>query len=76
MEHSYSLQIYGYRIYLSKEDLDKAYQKLFEEEISKLRSDGLSAVVYTQLADVEDEVNGLFTYDRKICKVTALKISQ
>jgi beta-galactosidase/beta-glucuronidase len=74
--HSYSLQIYGYRIYLSKEDLNQAYQKLYEDEIKKLRSIGLSAVVYTQLADVEDEVNGLFTYDRKECKVTELKLSE
>jgi hypothetical protein len=75
-DHSYSLQIYGYRIYLSKEDLNQAYQKLYEDEIKKLCSIGLSAVVYTQLADVEDEVNGLFTYDRKECKVTELKLSE
>lgn len=30
---------------------------------------GLSAAVYTQLSDVEEEVNGLLTYDRKVCKV-------
>ena len=30
---------------------------------------GLSAAIYTQLSDVEDETNGLMTYDRKICKV-------
>ena len=30
---------------------------------------GLSAAVYTQLADVETEVNGLMTYDRKIIKI-------
>jgi hypothetical protein len=40
-----------------------------EKEIENLRKIGLSAAVYTQLSDVEDEVNGLFTYDRKICKV-------
>jgi beta-galactosidase/beta-glucuronidase len=68
-EHSYSLQIYGYRIYLTKEDFHKAYQDLLEKEIENLRKLGLSAAVYTQLSDVEDEVNGLFTYDRKICKV-------
>ena len=72
-EHSYSLQIYGYRIYLSQEDLNKDYHRLLERDINKLKSEGLSAAVYTQLSDVEDEVNGLFTYDRKICKVTALR---
>lgn len=72
-EHSYSLQIYGYRIYLTKEDLNRAYLNLMREEIMKLNEQGLSALVYTQLSDVEDEVNGLLTYDRKICKVVALK---
>ena len=31
--------------------------------------DGLCGLVYTQLSDVEDEINGLYTYDREICKV-------
>ena len=30
---------------------------------------GLSAAIYTQLSDVEDETNGLFTFDRAVCKV-------
>jgi beta-galactosidase/beta-glucuronidase len=68
-DHSYSWQIYGYRIYLTKEDLNKDFQKLFLEEIPKLKKKGLAAAVYTQLSDVEDEVNGLVTYDRKVCKV-------
>ena len=71
-DHSYSWQIYGYRIYLTPEDFNRAYQKLYEDEISKLIKKGLSAAVYTQLSDIEDEVNGLFTYDRKICKVDPL----
>ena len=32
---------------------------------------GLSALVYTQVSDVEDEVNGLFTYDRTALKPDA-----
>lgn len=72
-EHSYSWQVYGYRIYITKEAFDEAFHKLYEEEINSLKEKGLSAVVYTQISDVEDEVNGLFTYDRKICKVTALE---
>jgi beta-galactosidase/beta-glucuronidase len=69
LEHSYSMQIYGYRIYLTKEDLNKAYQDLIWKEVKNMADQGLSAAVYTQLSDVEDEVNGLFTYDRRICKV-------
>ena len=33
-------------------------------------SKGLSATVYTQLTDVEDELNGLLTYDRKVVKIS------
>jgi hypothetical protein len=64
--------VYGYKIFLTEQDLNQAYQKLYREELKKLYQKGLSAVVYTQLSDVEDEVNGLFTYDRKICKVAPL----
>jgi len=73
-DHSYSWTIYGYRIFITNDDLNHAYQKLFQNEIAKLIQIGLSAAVYTQLADVEDEVNGLLTYDRKVCKVTKVSI--
>ena len=32
-------------------------------------SRGLSATVYTQLSDIEEEVNGILSYDRKIVKI-------
>jgi beta-galactosidase/beta-glucuronidase len=67
-EHSYSLSVYGYRLYLSRQDFIKAYKEL-EEQVNRLIEEGLAAAVYTQLSDVEDEVNGLLTYDRKICKL-------
>lgn len=73
-EHSYSMQIFGYRIYLTKEDLNRDYQRLINHDIRELETQGLSAAVYTQLSDVEDEVNGLFTYDRKICKVNPVDV--
>jgi hypothetical protein len=73
MEHSFSWRVYGYKVYLTKEDFNQAYQRLYQEELAKLYHHGLSAVVYTQLSDVEDEVNGLLTYDRKVCKVAPLK---
>ena len=74
-EHSYSFQIYGYRIYLTSEDLNRDYKRLMEKDIRELIDYGLSASVYTQLSDVEDEVNGLFTYDRKICKVSVINLT-
>jgi len=73
--HTYSNEIFGYRIYFTTEDFDKAFHHLLEEDISKLCREGLSATVFTQITDVEDEVNGLFTYDRKICKVTPIQLN-
>lgn len=67
--HSYSDNIYGYRRYATTQQLTKAYHKLMKEEVHRLIEQGLSAAVYTQLSDVEDEVNGLLTYDRKVVKV-------
>ena len=47
-----------------------AYAKLFEKEVIPcMEKRALSATVYTQLSDVEGEINGLYTYDRKTCKV-------
>ncbi len=68
-DHFYSERVYGYKRYDSQEELAKDYKKLMEIEIHQLIEKGLSASVYTQLSDVEDEVNGLLTYDRKITKV-------
>jgi len=74
--HTYSKQIFGYRIYKSKKELNDAYQKLYREEIRLLIKKGLSAAVYTQLIDIEDEINGLFTYDRKVCKVAKVEVGK
>lgn len=47
-----------------------AVEKLYETEVLPLiQAQGLSAAVYTQLSDVEDEVNGLVTFDRRVCKM-------
>lgn len=72
--HSFSHEIYGYRIYRTKEEFNRAYHHLLEDDIKELAHSGLSAAVFTQLSDVEDEVNGLLTYDRKICKVTGVNL--
>ena len=74
--HSYSQNIYGYKIYVNKEQLNDAVQKLYNTEIKKLIKKGLSAAVFTQLSDVEDEVNGIMTYDRKVCKITKIDVPQ
>ena len=60
---------YGYRFFKEQAAFTAALLKLYEEEILPARQAGLCAAVYTQLSDVEDETNGLLSYDRKICKV-------
>ena len=65
---------FGYKAYDSLESFDKAYHKLFENQILPIMDKGLSATVYTQLTDVEDEINGLLTYDRRVIKVDMEKI--
>lgn len=67
-EHSYSEDIYGYANYENAADFKKAYKEMMGK-IQKLQREGLAAAVYTQLTDIEEEVNGLLTYDRKIAKL-------
>ena len=66
--HVYNNTGYGYALYEEEEDLTEAFEKLHTEQILPLVEKGLSATVYTQLSDVEDEVNGLVTFDRKKVK--------
>ena len=45
-------------------------RKLYLEQVLPMIPRGLSAAVYTQVSDVEDETNGLMTFDRKVQKIT------
>ena len=67
--HSSVDRVYGYQKYDSCENLTKAYAKLMHEQLFPLEAKGLSGAVYTQLSDIEEEVNGLVTYDRRIVKI-------
>ncbi len=60
---------FGYKTMKSSEELTKKYTELIREQLIPLISRGLSAAVYTQLSDVEIEINGLYTYDRKELKI-------
>ena len=62
---------YGYGGCDSLEALNEAVSKLYLEEVLPCVEKGLCAAVYTQVSDVEDEINGLLTYDRKLCKLDA-----
>ncbi len=61
---------YGYKKFDNREDFEKALLDLYENEIIPNISKGLCASIYTQVSDVEDETNGLITYDRVITKVS------
>lgn len=61
---------YGYKMLASKDDLNRAILRLYLRDVLPAMKRGLSAAIYTQVSDVEDEVNGLFTYDRKVTKVS------
>lgn len=66
--HTCAKEVYGYRAY----ETPAAFTKAFKEQQKKLRAlerQGLCGAVYTQVSDVEEEINGLYTYDRKICKI-------
>lgn len=67
--HSSVERIFGYKKYDTPADVSKAFKELLENELYPLVEAGLSGAVYTQLSDIEEEVNGLVTYDRKIVKI-------
>ena len=66
--HEPPRRTYGYGTAKSRAELTGRYRKLQLETVLPQLRNGLSALVYTQVSDVEDEVNGLFTYDRQAVK--------
>ncbi|MFZ6011400.1 MAG: glycoside hydrolase family 2 protein [Bacteroidota bacterium] len=64
---------WGYQNFSTRDELQTKYQS-FIERLELLIANGLSAAVYTQTTDVEIEVNGLMTYDRKVVKIPAAKL--
>lgn len=60
---------FGYQMYANKQSLTRAYKSLHELQIIPNIKRGLSATVYTQVSDVEFEVNGILSYDREIVKI-------
>ncbi|MEE1277912.1 MAG: glycoside hydrolase family 2 TIM barrel-domain containing protein, partial [Acutalibacteraceae bacterium] len=62
---------YGYSTYKNLDQLQSAIKKLYENEVIPAVPYGLCGAIYTQVSDVEDEINGILTYDRRICKLKA-----
>lgn len=66
--HCAKEKLYGYGICKNKKDLEKRFLKRWQG-VRNLIPQGLSASIYTQWTDVEEEVNGVFTYDREVRKI-------
>jgi len=66
--HSFSEKEFGYKRCKTADALMHDVEALYDREVIPARMQGLSASVYTQLSDVEQETNGLVTYDRAVVK--------
>ncbi len=60
---------YGYRKYTDREIFAHEMRKHYEEQVLPLIKEGLCCTIWTQVSDVEDETNGMLTYDRKVQKI-------
>ena len=76
--HSFNLdKTYGYRFFKERDAFEEALLKLYRGEVmTAIENASLSAAVLTQVSDVEDETNGLLTYDREIIKVDAERMAE
>lgn len=72
--HLFGKDNYGYKIFEKKEDFEDAFLRLYENEVLPTIPYGVSALVYTQVSDVEDETNGILTYDRRVLKLTPERV--
>ncbi len=74
--HRVSETAYGYGHEETQAALQAEFARLHGEELAVAVPSGLSATVYTQLSDVEDEVNGLLTYDREVLKLPEAAVQE
>ena len=73
--HYYSkYNTYGYGGSDDSVKLTEDILSLYDVMILPAAPKGMCGCIYTQLSDVEDEINGLYTYDRKVCKVEKEKM--
>ena len=64
---------WGYRTLQKQKDLERSYLAMIEK-LKPFIDEGLAGAIYTQTTDVEGEVNGTMTYDRKVVKFKSNKI--
>ncbi len=65
-----------YLLFNNKEDFQNEYVRFITKEIAPAKRAGMSAFIYTQLSDVEEEMNGFVSYDRKEIKVDISTIAE
>ena len=74
--HCFNQKDYGYRRLPDAAALWRDFSRLYEREVLPAVPRGLCASVYTQLSDVEAELNGLMTYDRRVVKLDADEVRE
>lgn len=67
---------YGYGACQSSEELTDRIVDMYNVMVVPGIKTGVCGCVYTQVSDVEDEINGMYTYDRQVCKVNKEKMQE
>jgi hypothetical protein len=67
---------YGYKSCKSQEHFQVSLSELYITKVLPAIERGLCAAIITQVSDVEDEINGMLTYDRKVCKADTEAMQQ
>lgn len=71
--HIWKEQSYGYGKLSSQAEFQEQFRKL-QEEIRALEKEGLSGAIYTQVSDIEEEINGIYTYAQAGEKIKQCRI--
>ena len=74
--HAWPGKPFGYKKFDSQEKFRRALTLLYDGQIRPACMSGLAAAIYTQLTDVESELNGLITYDRRVIKFSPADIKR
>ncbi len=75
-EHIFANKKFGYKSIKNENDFLEKYKEFINKDILPNIPKGLCAFIYTQVSDVEEEVNGLITYDRKVVKVNKKSMNE
>lgn len=74
--HINTNQTYGYGEAENESELTDKIINLYQTSVIPCIKEGMCGCVYTQLSDIEDELNGLYTYDREVCKVNKQQMKE